>query len=231
MAAFQRAIESGADGAELDVHAARDGTLVVIHDETLQRTAGVAAAVGEQAFEQLAGLDAGSWFSPEFAGERIPTLADVLELLRPTPLLINIEFKNNRATYPGLVPSVIALVERLALTGRVLYSSFNHFSLLEAKALAPESETAAVISEHLVEPWEYAARHGFGAVHPIRFATTAELVERCHAHGLLVRPWTVNEPEEAERLMRLGVDGIVTDMPRQALEWRKQAENRAGRPG
>ncbi len=114
------------------------------------------------------------------------------------------------------------MVERVAglgLSGRVLLSSFNHLSLLEARTLDAAIETAAILYGRMAEPWDYALRHGFQAIHPIHQAVTGELVERCHAAGLAVRPWTLDEAEPARRMQALGVDAIITDMPRQAREW------------
>ena len=221
LAAFQGAVSSGADGVEFDVQRTQDGEIVVIHDESLHRTAGHAAQVQDITLAELQKLDAGGWFGAEFSGLPVPTLAQVLELLLPTALLINIELKTNRVPYPGLAGDVVSRVRNLGLTGRVILSSFNHHTLSEAKRLAPEVACAAVVEMQLLEPWHYVERHGFQALHPDYHAVDARLVKECHARGLAVRPWTVDGEENARAMMALGVDGIITNYPSRLLKWRE----------
>lgn len=218
--AFEKAVAGGADGVEFDVQATRDGELVVIHDENLRRTAQRDAEVGNTALKDLRELDAGSWFGPEFRGARVPLLAEVLELFRPTAITLNIELKTRVAPYPGLVPGVVRQVRDMGLGERVMFSSFNHHSLAEARAAAPELACAVLAYEHLLEPWEYVARHGFQALHPTSHAVTETLVAECHARGLAVRAWIVDDVDEAGRLTAMGVDGIITNQPAKLLAWR-----------
>ena len=220
MPAFETAVAGGADGVEFDVQATRDGELVVIHDENLLRTARRDAEVGNTALKDLRKLDAGSWFGPEFLGARVPLLAEVLELFRPTAMTVNIELKTRVVPYPGLAPGVVRQVRDMGLGERVVLSSFNHHTLAEARAAAPEIACAVLAFEHLLEPWEYVARHGFQALHPVSHAVTETLVAECHARGLAVRTWVVDEVDEAERLAAMGVDGIVTNQPGRLLAWR-----------
>ncbi len=224
LAAFEKAIATGADGVEFDVQASRDGTLLVIHDEELGRTAGGAAGhselVKDTSLAELKELDAGSWFDAAYAAERIPLLSEALELLRPTALSIHIELKTRRFPYPGLVAGVVGEVREMGLAERTVLSSYNHHSLIEARALAPEVACAALFFGHALEPWEYAARHGFQALHPSEYAVTQKLVDECHARALALRAWTVDERERALALMEMGVDGIITNQPARLLAWR-----------
>jgi glycerophosphoryl diester phosphodiesterase len=213
LAAFRQVAETGAQGAEFDVQLSRDGVPVVIHDEKLERTSTGTGWVGEHTAAELHALDAGRWFGPAFAGERIPTLEEVLNVFLGTPLRLIIELKTNRIPYPGLAALTVALVRRLGMTGQTVVSSFNHATLLEARAAAPEMEYAALVSDRLIEPWVYARRHGFAALHPRASAVDAEVVERCHQAGLKVRVWTVDDPVECARLERLGVDAVITNHP------------------
>ena len=220
LAALESAIAAGADGVEFDVQRTMDGAIVVIHDESLERTTGNPTQVGQIGLEALLALDAGSWFAPEFSGQHVPTLAQVLELLRPTSLLINIELKTNRVPYPGLAGEVLSLVGQFGLEERVILSSFNHHSLAEARAVEPRVACAAVVETQLLEPWDYVMRHGFQALHPTHHAITEQVVTQCHAAGLAVRPWTVNDKETAQAMLSLGVDGIITNFPANMRRWR-----------
>ncbi len=219
MAAFRQAIEAGAAGVELDVQAGRDGLPVVIHDEFLGRTVAGEGWVGERTLAELKGMDAGTWFDARFAGETVPALTEVLELLRPTGLLLNIEFKTGRFPYPGLVPKVLELVAQAGMNERVILSSFNHHTLAEAKTLAPRLECAVLMESHLIKPWEYTTGNGFQALHPVKYACTEELVGESRVRGLAVRPYTANDRETAFSLFALAVDGIFTNHPRLMVEW------------
>ena len=213
LAAFRAAIAAGADGVELDVHASRDGVAVVIHDERLERTTSGHGWVHDATAAELGALEAGAWFRPPLPGQGVPTLRAVLALLRPSGLAVNIELKTARHDYPGLVPAVLGDVEAAGMAAQVVLSSFNHRTLLEARRLAPHVPCAALLYEVLVEPWRYAREHGFQAVHPHRATVDGDLVRACHAAGLAVRAWTVDDEADARRLMALGVDGLITNRP------------------
>ena len=221
LAAFQKAVAVGAEGVELDVQYSRDGAPVVIHDESLERTAGREGLVKDTPLAELKSLDVGSWFDPAYAAERIPLLTEALDYLKPTSLAVNIELKTRRFAYPGLASGVVRAVKEMGMQERVTVSSFNHHSLAEVRALTPELACAALIFEWMIEPWCYVARHGFQALHPVEYAVTETLVAECHARGLAVRPWVVNEREPALALMAMGVDGIVTNEPEKLLAWRE----------
>ncbi|MFC4812560.1 glycerophosphodiester phosphodiesterase [Paenibacillus sp. GCM10023250] len=225
MAAFRRAIELGATGIETDVQMTSDGQLVLIHDESLQRTAGSPGHVKDVTLEEAKGLDAGSWFGPSFAGERIPTLRELLELVKPhEDVHVNIELKNSIVPYPGLEEAVIEEVRLQGLSERIIISSFNHYSLVHCKALAPEVRTGVLYVEGLFEPWDYAARIGASALHAHHLAVLPEWTARAAERGIVYNPWTVNEPAEMKRLIAAGVASIITDYPDRLAELIKDAE-------
>ncbi|HUJ74233.1 MAG TPA: glycerophosphodiester phosphodiesterase [bacterium] len=215
--AFERALRCGADGVEFDVQASQDGVPVVIHDERLERTTNGTGWVGEQTWDQLQALDAGSWFGAGFAGARLPRLAEVLSLFRGSGMTIHVELKTDRVPYAGLVRRVVDLVRDLGVAGQVLLSSFNHNSLGEVHALAPHLPRAALLSNALLEPWDYATRHGFQALHVRDGMVDAPLVEGCHRQGLALRAYTVDDVAEARRLAGLGLDGVFTNHPARIL--------------
>ncbi|PWW02805.1 glycerophosphoryl diester phosphodiesterase [Paenibacillus cellulosilyticus] len=225
MAAFQRALELGATGIETDVQMTSDGHLVLIHDESLQRTAGSPKLVKDVTLEELKLLDAGSWFGPQFADERIPTLRELLELVKPHEgVQINIELKNGIALYPGLENAVIEEIRLQGLSERIIISSFNHYSLALCKQLAPEVRTGVLYAEGLYEPWEYAARLGASALHAYHYAVLPEWAAQAAEQGIVYHPWTVNEPAEMMRLLKAGVAGIITDYPDRLGELIKEYE-------
>ena len=213
LAAFRLARRLGAGMVELDVRQTKDRRLVVLHDPALTRTTGARAAVASRTLAELADLDAGSWFAPRFARERVPTLAAVLAALGPR-MAVNIEIKSGRRPYPGLEARLVAWLRRLGWARRALISSFHLAPLTRVRRLHP---TVAI--GILVHPWSpdaalrRARRLGAVSVHPPARVVTAPLVDRLHAEGLLVLPYTVDRRDDQARLLRLGVDGFFTNRP------------------
>ena len=217
LAAFRQAIELGADGIELDVHLSRDGELVVIHDERVDRTTNGKGWVKDLTLSQLKSLDAGSWFDPAFKGERIPTLKEVIDLVSGRCKLINIEIKSGIILYPGIEEKVLREMETSDLLGKVIISSFNHFSLKTIKEMNPDVKTGILYMEGLVDPWIYARHVPADALHPIFHAVTPEIVNGAHSTGLGVHAWTVDKPEDITRMSGYGVDAVITNDPRTAV--------------
>ena len=213
-AAFRQVQDAGADGVEFDVQLSRDGVPVVINDERLERTTSGTGWVRDHTLAELQALDAGRWFAPDFAGERIPTLREVLEFFRATDLRIHIELKTRRFFYPGLAKLVIDHIKEFDLGPRVVVSSFNHMSLEEARALNPQLEYAVLSSDPMIEPWRYVREHGFQAFHPSVTVVDEALVKGCHGAGLRLRPWVVDDPSDVARMEALGADGIYSNHPR-----------------
>ena len=207
LAAFRAAEADGADGIELDVHLSRDGVPVVIHDSTLERTSNGHGAVADYDLARLKTFDSGAWFDSAFAGERLPTLAEVFAWAGDR-LRINVEIKDAAAGR-----AVLGLLQQYP-QARVLVSSFDHRLLARLR-----SESAALPLGFLSES-SFWHRHLARAVaaaaesfHPRADRVTRPLVQACHARGLRVYPWTVDAPGEVDRLLALGVDGFFTNYP------------------
>jgi len=228
LVAFAKAIEVGADGIEFDVQLSSDGQPVVIHDETLARTTTGSGWVKDHSLAELSALDA-SGGREGFAGVRIPQLAEVLELVAPTKVKINIELKNSEVAYPGMEEIVLAAVAAAGLSERVIYSSFSHDSVRRLATLAPLAEVALIYSRPLARPFRTADSLGACGVHPDRrLLPGASWVERAHRHRLAVRPWVANSPSRMRRLISAGVDGFFTDVPAVALAVRDDAAKTKG---
>lgn len=214
MAAFRRSLELGATGIETDVQMTLDGRLVLIHDETVNRTTNGEGCVKDKTLEEIRELDAGSWFNGGgFAGEKIPLLEELLELLAGKDTVLNIELKNGLFPYPGMEEKVVAAVRAFGLSGRVVISSFNHYSLAYFKKLAPDIETGILYGEGLYRPWDYAATVGAEALHAYHLAVLPEFVREAAENGAVFHPFTVNDPERMKELIEMGVAGIITDVP------------------
>lgn len=208
MAAFRRAVELGADALELDIHATRDGVLVVSHDPDGRRRAGVAARLADVTFDEALRWDVGG-------GERLPRFEDVLTEFAHLPL--NVDLKGAAAA------DTVALLRRLGAEERVCLASFQVSTMRRVRALGYRGPTALSRAEVIAAlSLPAALRRG-----PFRCrAQRAQLplslgrpwiVARMKALGLAVDFWTVDDPEVARRLVAIGADGIMTNDPRRLV--------------
>ena len=213
MAALEKAVEEMADRAEIDVQETADGVIVLCHDTSLKRVAGINKKVSDLTLEQIKKLDVGSWFSSEYQGEQIPTLEEVMEYAKGK-IDLNIEIKN-LGNSSGLPEKVIELVEKHEMQEQCVITSTNRFYLKRVKAVNPEIRTGYIIS----------AAYGnfysdeFIDLISIRSSfVTERMIESAHEAGKAVHAWTVNGKVEMERLKQLGVDDMITDRPVLARE-------------
>lgn len=212
-AAIAAAIEELADFVELDVQMTADGVVVLGHDANLKRVAGQNRAISSLTWEELQALDVGSWFSSQFAGERIPSLTEVMELCKGQ-ISMNIEIKNVGKD-SALPEAVVALIQENGMEEQCVVTSTSLNYLKKVKELAPELRTGYIIS---------AAYGDFYSNEAVDFISIRSsfvneaLVEKAHAQGKAIHAWTVNTKSEMERLRLLGVDNLITDYPVLARE-------------
>jgi glycerophosphoryl diester phosphodiesterase len=220
MAAFDLAAREGAAAIELDAQLTADDQLVVFHDVTLKRCTDGQGRVSEKSLAELRPLDAGSRFSPEFRGERIPLLEEVLASLGRR-LLVNIHIKGYPGSRPGLVGRICDLIRRLNLGDGVFFSSFNPADLRRASKLLPATPRCLLAARGWPGAWARSFGFTFGdytALHPHWRDVGPRQVVRVHRLRRRVHAWTVNDPAEIARLADWGVDGILTDDPGAALQ-------------
>lgn len=213
LSAMQSAIDELADAVELDVQMTSDGVIVLGHDATLKRVAGVNRSIGSLTYDEIKELDVGSWFSQEFAGERIPTLEEVLDLCNGK-ISLNIEIKNVGKD-SSLPDEVVKLLLEKEMEEQCVITSTSLSYLKRVKEIKPQLRTGYIIS---------AAYGDFYSSEAIDFISLRSgfvneaLMENVHGQGKAVMAWTVNAKSEMERLTMLGVDGIITDKPVLARE-------------
>ena len=211
--AFALAASQGADGVELDVHLTKDGELVVTHDEEISRVSNGSGFVRDHTLSALKALRFNRTH-PEYADARIPTLREVYELLLPLGLTVNVELKNSSFLYPGMEEACIDLAARMGMTDRVLYSSFNHYSLRRVMEIDPSLPCGLLYSATLIDPWDYAAALGAKALHPHHSALLYEdSCEAAHRRGIRVHPWTVNSEADMRLCLQRGADALITNDP------------------
>ena len=212
MLAFEKAIEAGADGIENDVHYTKDGVLVIIHDERIDRTTNGTGFVRDYTYEELSKFDASYTFK-EAGFQRIPTLREYMELVKDKDIITNIELKTGEFEYPGIEKMVYDMIMEYGLKDRIIISSFNHYSILRMKALDPTIKCGLLEESWLVNAGAYVASTGVECYHPMYLNMVPEVVEEIKSHGLEINTWTVNDEEDIRRMFERGVDGIIGNFP------------------
>jgi glycerophosphoryl diester phosphodiesterase len=213
---MRKAIESGADYAEMDVQQTADGKVVLLHDRDLKRVAGVSRRLDELTYEEVRHLDVGSWFDPAFAGERVPTLAEVISLCRGK-IRLNIELKffgSDRR----LAQAVVDIVREQGLESDCLITSLNYDALMEVKQQHAGLRTGIIVAHALGD----SSRLEVDALSVRADFLSDELLRSAHRQGKEVHAWTVNDPREMTRLMNRGVDNIITSDPDLAVQVRNE---------
>ncbi len=216
LAAFRLAVEQKADAIELDTKLTADGHVIVIHDQTLERTTNGQGMVIQTPLAALRDLDAGAHFNSAFKGERLPTLDDVFEAVGGK-IFINIEIANYASMADSLPEKVTDLVKKFGLMQSVMFSSFNPLALRRAHRQLPEIPLGLLTVQGKSGTW---ARGWLGkllvpyqALHPEKGDATPALIQRTHQQGRRVNVYTVNLRADLERLFAIGVDGVFTDDP------------------
>jgi glycerophosphoryl diester phosphodiesterase len=221
LAAFAKAVDFGADILELDVRQTRDGELVVLHDASVNRTTNGKGRVADLTLEQIKALDAGSWFSPDFVGERVPTLAEVVDATPDFTTLL-VELKGSPEEYPGMEARVVRFIRQRGIEKRVILKSFERDVLNRLRMLAPDiPRLRIVVSE--ISFLGLIIGHGvhFGSVFEDDvqylqhhwFSLTEGFIRKAHDRGYKVFAWDVDDEKRMEELIKKGIDGIETDHP------------------
>ena len=213
--AFQMAADLKADGIELDVQKTKDGKLVVIHDETLDRVSRTSGWVKDITYERLKNINVNEKF-PQFGKQYVPTLEEVYELLCPTDLLINVELKTGVIFYPEIEDQVLEVTKQMGMQKRVIYSSFNHYSIRKIKRLQADAVTGLLYQDGMIDVCSYAKQTvQADALHPAIYNVQyPDFFAKCRRHGLKVHVWTVNEEKHMRLLCENETDAMITNDPK-----------------
>ena len=211
LAAFRRAVELGARFIETDLQLSRDSHFVAIHDETLDRTTSGHGPVHALKLAELRKLDAGSWFDPRFAGERIPTLEEILGFARESDAVFYLEIKPGGAW--GLEHALVGALRDAQEAVRALVLSFDASTLAAMRRLEPTLMTGFLFSRSTADAIKRALEVGARQLAPRVDLVTPDLVAQARRVDLQVVTWTINEPAHMRELAIAGVDGIMTDYP------------------
>ena len=218
LSAVRRAIEDGADFAEIDVQETADGVVVLLHDTDLMRIAGVDKKIWQVTYPEIKSLDAGSWFSKDFKGEHIPTLAETLELARDK-IKLNIELKFN-GHQKQLVESAVKIIEDHEFGSRCVISSLNFAGLKKVRELNPDLQTGYIVARSIGN--KFGADIGFLSL--ASNMVNADVVAAAGKSKKEVHVWTINSPANMSYFIDLGVDNIITDYPARLVALIKERE-------
>ncbi len=220
MLAFRKALEAGTDGVEMDVQLSRDGEVVIIHDETLDRTTSGSGFVKDYTLAELKKLDAGKVFAGRFEKQEIPTFREFCDWLKGTSLVANVELKNSVIYYPEMEKKCVDIIRAAGLEKQIIFSSFNHATLFRLKELAPEIPVGALMENtELTYAGFYCRQFGFRYYHPDAALLTEGTVKECKENGVGLNVWTVNDLSSFEKLVEWDVDGVITNFPRVPHDW------------
>ncbi|PAV29566.1 glycerophosphodiester phosphodiesterase [Virgibacillus profundi] len=226
MPAFELAYHQKADGIETDVQLTKDNIPVLIHDEHLKRTTNGTGYIKDYTFEQLNNFDAGSWFTDKFASTKIISLEEFLIWAKDKALYLNIELKNNKIDYKNLESIVYELIEHYQLLNRTTLSTFNPSSVKRLKSFNKEIEVAFLTSKRNKNLVRYAQELGANALHIKYRLFTPLLVNQCHQAEMAIRVYTVNRLANMKKCFNFDCDGIFTDVPEKALQYREMVDQK-----
>ena len=198
------------DGFEFDVQLSRDREVVICHDERVDRTSDGIGWIKDFTLQELKKLNFGVGFRMYAP---IPTLAELLEMLKGRPLILNVEIKTGLIAYPEIVDQVVSLLEKYQVTSQSIISSFEHKTIVEVIQNYPHLKTGLLYDCGLIAPWLYAQNLGARHLHPHYAFITPELVRENHLRGIGVHAWTVDEDWEMDRVATSGADMAITNYP------------------
>ncbi|MDO5715688.1 MAG: glycerophosphodiester phosphodiesterase [Tissierellia bacterium] len=212
MIAFRKAVEAGCDGIEFDVHLSKDGEVVIIHDERLDRTTDRTGKVMDYTWRELQEINGANLY-PHLSFEPIPTLRQYFDYIKDKNIITNVELKTSIYWYDKIEEKVYNILKEYDIMDQIIISSFNHKSLMEMKKLDKNIVCGALVESWLWEPWNYLKELGVEYYHPNAYGVDQELVDNLHKHGFGINVWYGKEPYDFEKTYALDVDGMITDYP------------------
>lgn len=224
MEAFELACRQCSDGIELDIHLTKDGEVVVAHDDTIDRCSNGIGRIADKTLSELLTYDFSNKM-PNYKNVKIPTLEQVLCYVKNTGMTVNIEIKSGMVIYEGIEEKAIALASKLKMKSRIMFSSFNHYSLMLVKKIDPTIPVGLLYSEAMVDPHVYAMHLKAEAIHPYYPTLMVPgTIMGCKENGIHINPWTVNDPEHIGWMLKEEVNAIITNYPDVTYKLRSQIQ-------
>src|SRR5690625_3987518 len=215
IAAIQKALDQGAGAIELDVRLSEDDIPVICHDATINRTSSGKGYIHNLSLEKLKKYDFGSHFSKVFKKETIPTLEEVFQFIGDRSIQLHIEIKNGPIIPENLERHVVEMVYQYNFQDRVIYSSFDHFSLKRITQIDPRAKIGLLLHMNLIHLFDYIEHTSLHlhSIHPNHFYVTEQMIEEAHRRNVEVNVYTVNKKKQALQYKKMEVDGLITNDP------------------
>ena len=213
---FKEALKLNVDQLEIDLHMTKDGEIIMMHDHKVDRTTNGTGLVRDLTLAQLKELDA-SYGMEAYRGAKIPTLGEVFDLIQNTRHIVNVEVKTDEWFYPQIEEKCLALAREKGVEDRIIYSSFNHYTLLKLRQLKPDAKLGMLFGDIMLKPWEYAAQLDVDYLHPMKMNIyVPDFSAGAAKAGCGVNMWTINDPETMQLCLNTGA-GIITNYPDVAI--------------
>lgn len=213
MLAFSKAVEEKTDGIELDIHFSKDREIMIQHDEAMKRTTGLEGFIFDYERAELEKVNAGLVKNNEFGFTPIPSLEEYFDYIKDKKIVTNIELKTAPVYYDGIEERACRMVYDYGLEKNIIFSSFNWLSIVRVKEIAPEIPVALLIEPKLYQMGRLFKRCNISFFHPYYKTLDADTIKDMHASSVAVNTWTVNDEADIEAMLRLKVDGIITNFP------------------
>ena len=210
---FQKALEEGVDGIENDIQLTKDGEIIILHDETVDRTTDGKGYVKDYTLKELKQLNAGEVYKEQFGFQEIPTLREYFHLVKEKSIITNIEMKTGVFEYKEMEDKLVDLIGEFEMEDRVLITSFNHFTILRMKEKAPYLKYGFLAYDWRIDAGEYTAKYGISCYHPEYHNLTGNVVEELKHHGIEINPYTIDEPQDIRDMIKKGVNSVITNCP------------------
>ena len=224
--AFEMACKTpGCDGIELDVHLTKDGEVVIIHDEKIDRTCvNGKGYVLQYTYEELKQFDVSYKFAGQCEVQHIPTLRAYFELVKQYNIVTIIELKTGILEYPGIEQKVWDIIQEYNMKEKVIISSFNHFSVKRMKEICPDVKCGLLTESWLLDSGKYVKEAGMECFHPHYLSLSEAEVAQLKEKEITINTWTVNEKDDIREMIKKGVDGVIGNYPDRITEVRKEME-------
>jgi glycerophosphoryl diester phosphodiesterase len=211
--AFQKALELGVDAIELDVHLSSDGEVMVFHDEDLERTTGETGFIKDYSYARLCKLDASGSYKGKFGRNQIPTLSEYMDLIQDEDIITFLELKNSLIVYPTLEEKVAECIYKYRQEKKTIIFSANHPSVKYFGQIAPDVRLLFPFDNWIFGYGAYCKEHGISLCMPYFRALTSDVIAEIKDHGITIYPWIIDEEDDMQNMIKLGVDGILTNRP------------------
>jgi len=220
MISFKKAVEAGCDELELDVQLTKDNVLVIIHDETIDRVTDGTGNVKDYTFEELRKFNVMATFGDKHGFNPIPSFEEYVSWVKDKDVTTNIELKTGHYYYKELEEKVVDMILKYGIENKVMFSSFNHLSLIRCKELVPNIECGVLVNKRGIgNPGYYVSKYNFEGLDD-------DIIEDCRAHNVKLNVWTVNDEASLKKLYDWGCNGAITDYPGLCKEWLKSQEGK-----